>query len=213
MATDRVCVCRSAARHPAPAGAARAGSDDPQRRYNLRSSLKIAGLFLFDNNKGTAEGYLYYHSVRDDSFTALHMLRSREMGMLLPTFTVKAALFPWLLFCSKNITFFLRCLFGQQFYLWDFIRVINNGRWVGVRAVPQISKGGTNVVHYYKLCRLQLKFFSSSNSTLCRTNFNYYLHIHHAPFTLVPVLLTRDSTIPKWPYSFLRLHDLLEFRF
>lgn len=34
--------------------------------HNLRSSRKIPGLFLFDNNKGAAEGYLYYHSVKDD---------------------------------------------------------------------------------------------------------------------------------------------------
>lgn len=49
-----------------------------ETRYNLRSSRKIPGLFLFDNNKGSVEGYLYYHSVRDDSFTALHMLRLRD---------------------------------------------------------------------------------------------------------------------------------------
>lgn len=45
-----------------------------ESRYNLRSSRKIPGLFLFDNDKGAAEGYLYYHSVWDDSFPTLHML-------------------------------------------------------------------------------------------------------------------------------------------
>lgn len=35
---------------------------------------KIPGLFLFDNDKGAVEGYLYYHSEWDDSFTTLHML-------------------------------------------------------------------------------------------------------------------------------------------
>lgn len=55
-------------------GVATVSSSHPcESRYNLRSSQKIPGLFLFDNDKGAAEGYLYYHSVRDDSFTTLHM--------------------------------------------------------------------------------------------------------------------------------------------